>query len=382
MSLRGRHFGRLLLLVVSLVSARPAVAQVAGTCPLCEQGAELIATFQLVAMDQPMRDRPGWTPPRRIVVAAGGEPMAAALRSVAPGAEVVTVTPGEVASVIGDADVLIGWCTPEIIAAARSLRWIQLPSAGAETCTGVPAVAERNIVVTNAQRIHGRQVAEHALALMLSLSRKLHTFRDHQRTGRFEGVGAGYAQRLDLFELDGRTLLVAGLGGIGTELARRAHALGMRVIATRNSSRKRPDFVEYVGLAPELHTLAARADFVVSAVPLTETTRGMYDAAFFQTMKPGAWFINVGRGESVVTGDLVAALREGRIAGAALDVTDPEPLPAGHPLWSMENVVLTPHIAADSEELFARVTVLAAENLRRYVAGERLVSVVDLQRGY
>jgi phosphoglycerate dehydrogenase-like enzyme len=156
----------------------------------------------------------------------------------------------------------------------------------------------------------------------------------------------------------------------------------MSVRATRNSGREGPDFVEYVGLANEAVTLAGWADVVVNATPLTPETRGMIDATFFAAMKPSAYFINVGRGESVVTADLVDALQERRIAGAALDVTYPEPLPAHHPLWSMPNVIVTPHVAVVSDLSRVRGATLAAENLRRYVRGDRLVSMVDVHRGY
>jgi phosphoglycerate dehydrogenase-like enzyme len=183
-------------------------------------------------------------------------------------------------------------------------------------------------------------------------------------------------------EVGGRTLLVVGLGGIGTEVARRAHALGMRVIAIRNSRREGPDFVAEVGLPEDLHAFAARADAVVSAVPLTPETTDLFDAAFFAAMKPGGWFINVGRGRSVVTDALVAALDSGRLAGAGLDVTEPEPLPAGHTLWSRPNVIITPHVAASSDVQGERYWVLVAENLRRYAAGEPLLNVVDIERGY
>lgn len=380
--MRKRSCGPLLLGLLLVPAAVP--AQAPGGCPACALGAQAIERFGLRPMDRPSREWPGWAPPRRIVAGLGGEALAGVLRSAAPGADVVVVPIEEVADVIGDADVYIGWCTPEIIAAAPRLRWIQIPSAGAETCADVPAVAERGILVTNMQRVYGPQIAEHTLGLMLSLSRKLYMFRDHQRSGQWEGVGAvdDYVNRVGLIELDGRTLLISGLGGIGTEVARLAHAFGMRVVATRNSSRDGPDFVDYVGLSNELLVLAGRADIVVSAVPLTDETRGMYNAAFFRAMKPGAWFINVGRGESVVTDDLVDALRAGGIGGAALDVTDPEPLPPGHPLWTMENVIMTPHVAAASDALMLRASSIIAENLRRYVAGEPLVSKVDLARGY
>ena len=143
-------------------------------------------------------------------------------------------------------------------------------------------------------------------------------------------------------------------------------------IATRNSSREGPDFVDKVGLSDELLALAAKADVVVNAAPLTAKTTDLFDKRFFATLKPGTTFINIGRGSSVVTDDLVAALRSGRVGGAALDVTDPEPLPDGHPLWAMENVIITPHVASESGAQNERYMLLIAENLRRYVAGEPL----------
>jgi len=154
------------------------------------------------------------------------------------------------------------------------------------------------------------------------------------------------------------------------------------VIATRNSRREGPDYVEYVGLADEYRTLAARVDVVVNTTPLTPETRGMFDAEFFTAMKDSAFFINIGRGESVVTAALTAALQEQRIGGAGLDVTDPEPLPAGHPLWSMTNVIITPHIATSSDVRSERTVTLVAENVRRYLRGDRVLSVVDLAAGY
>ncbi len=137
-----------------------------------------------------------------------------------------------------------------------------------------------------------------------------------------------------------------------------------------------------MGLSDEAVTLAAGADVVVNATPLTPETTGIFDAAFFEAMKPTAYFINIGRGKSVVTDDLMTALESGQIAGAGLDVTDPEPLPAGHPLWEAPNVLITPHVSAGSDLARQRLFTLWKENLRRYVAGERMLSVVDVARGY
>jgi phosphoglycerate dehydrogenase-like enzyme len=234
-------------------------------------------------------------------------------------------------------------------------------------------------VLTNLQRAMGPSIAEHSIAMMMALARGLPVFGRQQQAGRWDG---GEAITSRMREVGGRTMLVVGLGGIGTEVARRAHGLGMRVIATRNSSREGPDFVAKVGLSGELNALAAEADVVVNATPLTPETTGIFDEAFFAAMKPGGYFITIGRGASTRTDALIAALRSGQLAGAGLDVTDPEPLPADSPLWGMSNVIITPHVSASSDQQLERIIVVVAENLRRYVAGEPLLNVVDIARGY
>lgn len=359
-------------------------AQQARACDsLCETAAALIDRFELREGPAPVRDRAGWRPPKKIVVA--DVPLADYLRNIAPGVEIVGVAGlrnyAGMAAVVEGAEVLIGLCTPEIVERGTSLKWIQLLNAGADSCATIPAVAERGILVTNLQRIQGPHMAEHAIALLLSLARALPVYAVEQNAGAFtRGFRETRGERP--IELEGKTLLVVGLGGIGTEVAKRAHGLGLHVIATRNSRREGPDYVEYVGLADEYRTLAARADVVVNATPLTPETRGMFDAPFFAAMKDDALFINIGRGESVVTADLTAALQANALGGAGLDVTDPEPVPPGHPLWSMSNVIITPHIATSSDYRSDRTVTLVAENVRRYVRGEAVLSVVDLAAGY
>jgi phosphoglycerate dehydrogenase-like enzyme len=153
-------------------------------------------------------------------------------------------------------------------------------------------------------------------------------------------------------------------------------------VATRGSRREGPEYVDYVGLADEVNGLARQADVVINTAPLTDQTRGMFDAAFFKAMKTTAYFISVGRGQSTVTEDLVEALNSGEIRGAGLDVTDPEPLPEGHVLWSTPRVIITPHTGGRSDRSRDRLFLLVQENLRRYAAGEPLYSVVDIERGY
>jgi phosphoglycerate dehydrogenase-like enzyme len=177
-------------------------------------------------------------------------------------------------------------------------------------------------------------------------------------------------------------MLVVGLGGIGLEVAKRANALGMKVIATRNSSREGPSYVSHVGLPDELPTLISQADVVVAALPLVPATTNLFDAAMFARMKKTAFFINVGRGGSVVTNDLLAALNNGTIAGAGLDVTEPEPLPTDHPLWRARNIIITPHMSAQSDLGQSARALIYREQVRRFAAGDKLLSVVDFSKGY
>jgi phosphoglycerate dehydrogenase-like enzyme len=235
-------------------------------------------------------------------------------------------------------------------------------------------------ILTNGQRLSSNALAEHAIALTMALARGLDVYLHNQSQARW--IGRGELVLGPSMELAGRTMLVVGLGGIGTQTARRAHGLGMNVIATRGSRREGPDYVDYVGLADEVLDLAGRADVVVNTAPLTEQTRGMFDAEFFRAMKSTAYFVSVGRGGSTVTDDLVAALKNGDIAGAGLDVTDPEPLPDGHELWSLPRVIISPHVGGRSDKGWERLHALLVENLRRYVAGEPMLSQVNIERGY
>jgi phosphoglycerate dehydrogenase-like enzyme len=367
------------------LAARPVAAQPAADCDkLCTEAAALVKRFDLREGATPVRERRDWRQPKKIVVADA--PLADTLRGVLPKSIEVVGVPGlrnfaGMEKVVGDADVLIGLCTPEIVKRGAKLTWIQLLNAGADSCTTIPAVKERGLPVTNLARIQGPHMAEHAMALILALSRALPQYMAEQQAGAFtHGFRELRAERP--IELEGKTLLVVGLGGIGTEVAKRAAGFGMHVIATRNSRREGPDYVEYVGLSDEYRALAARADVIVNTTPLTPETRGMFDAKFFAEAKEGAFFINIGRGESVVTDGLVAALKSGHLGGAGLDVTDPEPLPQGHALWGMPNVIITPHIATSSDYRSDRTVTLVVENVRRYIRGDRLLSVVDLAAGY
>lgn len=362
--------GLLLLVASGATQARPPAPD--------PEAVALIAELELKSSPAASRDLPGWAVPKRIVVARADAGALAKLRALAPGVEVIAAAEGDaLAAQLATAQVYVGMCSQAVLDAGTELRWLQHPWVGVEGCVGLSGFRERGIVLTNMQRTSGIPIAEHAMALALALSRGLPQAIRNQQTGNWNEEFA-----TPMRELNGRTMLVVGLGGIGTQVAQRAHAFGMRVIATRNSSREGPDFVARVGLPNELLALAAQADVVVNAAPLTPATTGIFDARFFAAMKRGGTFINIARGGSVVTADLIAALESGQLAGAGLDVTDPEPLPAAHPLWRMPNVVITPHVAAGSDVQQRRGALLVAENIRRYVAGEPLLNVVDVERGY
>ncbi len=329
----------------------------------------------------PSREMEGWSKPKKVLIRLFDPDHLSSMQVVAQGVELVPVsTPEEAVAAAGNAQALIGFCTQDILAAGPHLHWVQVYSAGVERCVANPGMHDGDKLLTNGQRIASPALAEHAIAMMLELVRGLDVYHTNQLRGSWQrnaDLGSG-----EFMELEGRTALVVGLGGIGTQTAKRAHALGMRVIATRGSRREGPEYIEYVGLADELMQLVPQADVIINTAPLTEQTRGMFNAEVFAAMKPTAYFISVGRGASTVTADLITALENGEIAGAGLDVTDPEPLPEGHPLWTTPRVIISPHTAGRSDKSRARLFLLVQENLRRYISGEPLLSVVDIDRGY
>ena len=340
----------------------------------------LIAELGLKESATALADRSGWKAPRKVVVIGADAGRQAWLQSAAPGVTIVVARDrAEALREVADADAVIGGCAADLVAAGPQLRWIQHLAAGVERCVSIPGLASRGIVLTNMQKVAGPVMSEHVLALMFGLSRGLPTYIPKQASGEWaeDAVPEGR-----LWMLEGKTLFIAGLGGIGMEVARRANGLGMNVIATRNTPSEKPPFVREQGLSGDLMTYVARADVILDALPLTPETRGVFGKKAFDAAKRGALFINVGRGGTVVTADLRAALEDGRIGGAGLDVTDPEPLPPDHPLWHAPNVLITPHVAAATDLGEEPRWLIARENLRRYAAGGKLLSEVSVEKGY
>jgi len=356
------------------------VAQPAWAAGEDAETASLIAELGLHESTIAMRDRTGWAPPKKVVLMGADAARVAWMQAAAP--HVKLVAPAEKADIVreaADADAVIGECVPEVIQAGAKIRWVQRMYAGVERCLAIPAFAQRGIVLTNMQKVAGSVMAEHVMAFMFGLARGFASYVPLQAKGDWNQDAVPESR---MWEVKGRTMLVIGLGGIGTEVAKRGNALGMTVLAIRNSGTEGPSFVSQVGLTKDLHAFAARSDVIVDTLPMTPDTKGLINKAFFDQAKRGALFINVGRGGTVVTADLVAALKDGRLGGAGLDVTDPEPLPPDHPLWHAPNVLITPHVSAALEGNETPRWILAKENLRRYVAGDRLLSEVDVQKGY
>jgi phosphoglycerate dehydrogenase-like enzyme len=275
-----------------------------------------------------------------------------------------------------DAEVAFGGNNPgrvrQLLDATPKLRWYHTVSAGVENMP-MPELARRGIVLTNNSGSYDVQIAEHLIAFVFAASRGLHRYRDKQREREWRDH--------DHQELRDATIVVFGMGSIGGEVARLASAIGMRVIGVRRRATPEPG----VGLVVPTERLAevvAEADYLAITAPLTPATRGAISREVIARMKPTAWIMNIARGAIVDEPAMIDALQTKRIAGAALDVFATEPLPPSSPLWTLENVILTPHTSGDSPRVGDRTLTLFAENLRRYKAGEPLLNRVDYEAGY
>jgi phosphoglycerate dehydrogenase-like enzyme len=270
---------------------------------------------------------------------------------------------------------------PEQFAAARTLRWIHTPSAAVHQML-FPELINSSVILTNSREVHGPVVAEHVLALIFALAKKIPQSVLLQQK-RIWGQETIWNEGQHPQEIAGSTLGLIGVGSIGSRVARMAASLGMRVIAVREHPEKgTPDGVDQVFPPSELDQVLSQSDFVVLAAPLLAATERLINAERLARMKPSAYLINVGRGPQVDQPALIEALRKRQIAGAALDVFDREPLPPDSPLWNLDNLLITPHTAGLTAKLWQRHYELFSENLRRYIAGEPLRYVVDKHKGY
>jgi phosphoglycerate dehydrogenase-like enzyme len=293
------------------------------------------------------------------------------------------------------ADILYAMVPPRELDKAPNLKWVQLHLAGIDALHNHPAFTQSNIALTTSSGVHAFGVAEYAFTMMLALAHRIRNMVNWQETERWPGE----EQRRVLAPTDlrGKTLGIIGYGSIGRELARLAKgAFNMRVVVTKRDPSQRadngyspPGIGDPEGLLPDewlapdrLHDLLTGSDVVVMCAPLTGDTHHLLDAAAFAAMKPSAYFINVGRGQTVDERALVEALAQKQIAGAAIDVYEQEPYPEGGPLFALDNVILSPHVSGFINGMDDRCCDLFAENLRRYLAEEPLLNLVDREKGY
>jgi phosphoglycerate dehydrogenase-like enzyme len=332
--------------------------------------AELVARIQAAEPRAEVRFEPDLLPPARYPADHRGDPAfrrdaeaEARWRALLDGAEVLFGVPGDTAEGLAEA-----------VTGLPRLRWVHATSAGAGEQVrkaGLPAEALKRVTVTTSSGVHAVPLAEFSILGLLAVAKELPLFVEHQRARAWPEV------RRPLRELAGQTLFLVGLGEIGREVARLGRALGMRTVGFRRTQGPPPDHVDEVHGPERLPELASRADTMVVSLPLTDQTAGLVDRATIERLPASCIFVNVGRGGVVDEPALVEALREGRIAGAVLDVFATEPLPEDSPLWALPNVLVTPHAAALSARENERIVELFTDNLRRYLDGRPLRNVVE-----
>ena len=301
------------------------------------------------------------------------------LQSVSPKAKIVAVNKANVMQEIGDADAFIGNISPAEVRAGKNLKWVQVMSAGVENVlfmSGGSDLRDSNIVLTNNKIVQGPEIADHAMAMLLMLSRDLRKYIADDQQENWDG------RRFGGIELNGKTAVVIGVGGIGMQIATRAWAFGMNVIGVDPEDKPFSPFLKKVVKPDQLDEVLPQADVVFNSTPHTEKSHKMMGAQEFELLKPHSYFVAVSRGGIYDMGGLVKALDSKRLTGAGVDVTDPEPLPKGHALWKFNNVVITPHIAGRSDKDNERMVGTIKENIKRFVDGRPLVNVVDKQKGY
>lgn len=317
-----------------------------------------------------------------------------ALQAVAPNARWTNATDeAEARAAVADADAFLGKITPELLVLAPNLRWVQTFTVSLEHYM-FPELVKHPCTMTNMRGLFGDVIADQVMGYVLCFARNLHFYIRNQLLHKYDpaggesertsfAAGPGTVNAMDraTIYLPDRTLGIVGCGAIGAEIARRALAFGLTVRAVdRHPERARshaPEGVEAIWGIERLPELLAWSDFLVIAAPHTPETERLFNAKLLAHLRPSSYLINIGRGAIVVLDDLVAALKAGAIAGAALDVYEIEPLPAAHPLWDFPNVILTPHTAGYSPAIAPRHLETLVGNVRRFTRGEPLENVVN-----
>jgi phosphoglycerate dehydrogenase-like enzyme len=353
--------------------------------------AEALAEYQLAESSRTARELiPNWVAPQKLVVLVDRPERAVWLQQAMPaGVTVVGVrSPAEFAPHLPDTDALVEVNCSAAMSDAPKLKWVHANSGGGDTCIGLVArIGRGEAILTNSQKVKNTALAEMGMGYVFALARSVDVGLENQRQRELGRRGGRPGKRLE-----GATMLIVGLGGAGTEIARMGHAMGMKIIATDPVNRNPPDFVSHVGMPDELPTLITQADVVMIAAPLTPQTRGLFNSAMFARMKRDAIFVNWARADIVVAEDLAAALKAGTIGSAALNWASQTPMASDHPLWDAPNLILAPwagtmvtasqSAAPEAAREGELRWLVVRENMRRFAIGEKMYSVFDLARGY
>jgi phosphoglycerate dehydrogenase-like enzyme len=295
------------------------------------------------------------------------------IRQAVPGAVAkIYADPRDAFADIETADAAYGAVPPELFARAKRLRWICAPRAGLGGAYFHDALVQSDIVLTGMHGSYNEHLSTHAVAFVLAFARRF----DHYLPQKHWQRGPG------MIHLPGQTVLIVGVGGAGSEAAKLCAAFGMRVLGIDPRVKEPPAGMAELSTPERLEERLGDADFVILTTPETPDTLGLFNARLFSRMKRGAYFINIARGRCVVTRDLIAALQSGQLAGAGLDVADPEPLPPDSPLWAMPNVLITPHVAILSTPYRQKWEQILLENCRRFASGQPLLNVVDKEKWF
>lgn len=306
------------------------------------------------------------------------EEQIAQIRAAAPEMKIVqTQDQQEIESLLDEIEIVVGDLPRDLLPRAKALRWMQQWGAGADWLMRYPEAQELDFVLTNASGVHAIPITEHIFAFLFSLGRGFHKAMRGQIERQWRKLSSD-----DLYELPDKTMVLIGVGAIGEQTARIADALNMRVIGVRRDPSVGAPGVERMVGNDQLLEVLPEADFVVVTVPLTQETEKMIGERELRAMKSSAYIVNIGRGKVIDQDALIRALREGWIAGAGLDVTDPEPLPEDSPLWEMENVIITAHYSGLTPYYNERALEIFLDNLERYRSGEEMRNVVDKGLGY
>lgn len=298
------------------------------------------------------------------------------LEAAAPGISILYGDPDSPGPEIAEADVLVGNIPVRLLAQAKKLQWLQSAGAGVEQFCR-PGILPQGVLLSNATGAYGHTVAEHLFAMHLALLKNLQLYRDNQLSGLWRDEGAAGSVR-------GSTVVVLGLGDIGRRLAEMEHALGGHVIGVNRTLGEKPAYVDELFTSDALDSLLPRADCIVLALPSTAQTSGILDRRRLGLLKKGALILNGGRGSAIDTDALCDALESGQLGGAGLDVTEPEPLPAGHRLWGIPRALITPHASGGFHlpSTLDSIIEVVAENLELVLRGQPPATEVELATGY